>query len=389
MQIASLLLLLTTRMLGLFMLFPVLAIYAKNYHDYSPWLAGVAVGAYGLTQSILQIPYGRLSDRYGRKKLLLVGFSLFLFGSVIGIFANSVLELLVARIIQGCGAVSSVILALAIDILPKEKRVGVMTLFGIFIGGAFITALTLAPVVASGFGLAGIFMLVSALAAIGILLLLMFPTQPIHHANSSTSHHDSNALTIFCICLTSIFFLHLLLTMIFTLVPVRLLETYDIALKNHSLIYLTVLLISSVPIMAFIRSINSTAKWRRNIALSILVGAFSIPLLILNSLSLYVFLIGLFLYFVSFTVLEGLLPSLLGGVLQEKQRGRGLGYFASFQFIGAFCGGMLGGIANQFLTINQYIISFLAIIVVWVTLLVLLYKNTVFSQRCAGMLMFK
>ena len=388
MALLSLFFLLASRMLGLFMLFPVLAVLTETIDGYTPLLAGLSLGAYGLSQSLLQIPFGKMSDKYGRKKILYLGFTLFLIGSLIGTYATNIWMILVARLLQGCGAVGSVILALAVDLSPAKKRLKTMTLFGISIGLAFVVAISISPIIANKYGLSGIFALVSLLAIVSLLLVATIKEKK----HSTLPNNPKNEVkfdpVIFGSAIISAFFLHYLLTLVFTIVPSHLLSTYHYPLERHAVIYLIALVVSSIGVMTLVRKFDMLQSWQTVIRISIISFAISLSFIVMAPPSFLLYLIFLFLYFSTFTLLEGFLPTLTASIMKQTIRGKILGYFATFQFIGAFLGGISGGAANQYLTKLEYCLMLIFLLLLWITLLFFM-KNSVFSYRLEKITMVK
>ena len=385
MSVASLLLMFVSRVLGLFLLFPVFALLAKNYPGYSPLLAGIALGAYGLTQSILQIPFGMLSDRYGRKKILLLGLVLFALGSFVGAAAQSMTQLLVARVLQGCGAVSSVILALVADSVSPKQRGSVMALFGMVIGLTFIVALSAGPQLAQWRGLSGIFLITAALTCICMCLLptiKVLPAQSVTPAPIDASEEASviapssnnTPFTVLATSCLSIFFAHLMLTVVFTRVPIVLNEVFSIAATEHSLIYLVILLASAPPVFALVRKQAILVYYREIIFVAAVLLIFIFPALLFGTPTLTLFLVLLYLFFVIFSVLEGMLPNLVSVRIPLSKRGFALGVFSSCQFIGAFAGGVFGGIGASFLTPFYFSLSGACLLFGWVLIFFYLVK---------------
>ena len=159
------------RMLGLFMLLPVMSLYVTGLADVTPLMIGLAIGVYGLTQACLQIPFGMLSDRWGRKPVITLGLILFILGSLVAAMADTVYGVILGRALQGAGAVAAVVMALAADLTRASQRSKAMALMGVSIGAAFIVALVLGPALYAVIGGRGLFVLIAVLAAVAILLL--------------------------------------------------------------------------------------------------------------------------------------------------------------------------------------------------------------------------
>ena len=243
--VASLSLLYMFRMLGLFMVFPVLSVYGLNYEQATPLLIGVALGAYGVTQAVFQIPLGMLSDLYGRKLIIIVGLALFALGSVIAALADSAWGLIVGRLIQGAGAIASAVMALLSDLTSEENRTKAMAVVGVSIGISFTIAMVVGPALAGLLGLASIFWASAILACVGVAILtLLVPTPVNHHVGEHKAlgrllsgvlkNGDLLRLDV------GIFALHMALTAMFVVVPVAL-TAEGVAISQHWSYYLPIM----------------------------------------------------------------------------------------------------------------------------------------------------
>ncbi|MFW2056879.1 MFS transporter [Acinetobacter haemolyticus] len=335
------------RMLGLFMIIPVFAVAGQSYQYATPALIGLAVGVYGLTQALLQIPFSLLADRFSRKPLVVLGLLLFALGGAIAAMSETIYGVIIGRAIAGAGAVSAVVMALLADVTREEQRTKAMAIMGMSIGLSFVVAFSLGPWLTSLVGISGLFWVTTLMGLIAIVMLLLVPKVTRHHPNFQQGYlpqlkqviqmADLNRLHI------SVFTLHLLLTAMFIYVPSQLIEYAQIPLSQHGWVYLPLLLISLF--FAF-PSIIVAEKYRkmRGIFLSaiagIIVGLF---ILIFGYESKYVLLAGLGIFFIAFNVMEALLPSWLSKSAPLQSKATAMGINASAQFLGAFCGGILGG----------------------------------------------
>ncbi|ENW22596.1 hypothetical protein F926_00623 [Acinetobacter haemolyticus NIPH 261] len=335
------------RMLGLFMIIPVFAVAGQSYQYATPALIGLAVGVYGLTQALLQIPFSLLADRFSRKPLVVLGLLLFALGGAIAAMSETIYGVIIGRAIAGAGAVSAVVMALLADVTREEQRTKAMAIMGMSIGLSFVVAFSLGPWLTSLVGISGLFWVTTLMGLIAIVMLLLVPKVTRHHRNFQQGYlpqlkqviqmADLNRLHI------SVFALHLLLTAMFIYVPSQLIEYAQIPLSQHGWVYLPLLLISLF--FAF-PSIIVAEKYRkmRGIFLSaiagIIVGLF---ILIFGYESKYVLLAGLGIFFIAFNVMEALLPSWLSKSAPLQSKATAMGINASAQFLGAFCGGVLGG----------------------------------------------
>jgi predicted MFS family arabinose efflux permease len=336
-------------MLGLFLLLPVLALHARGLPDYTPELLGLAMGAYGLTQALLQIPFGRWSDRFGRKPVIVVGLALFAAGSVIGVFAQSVAALALARAVQGAGAVSAAVTALLADLTRPEVRTRAMAVVGASIGASFVLALVLAPLLDAAIGVPGIFtiMLVMAVSGIGLVLGAL-PAEPLR-----TGGADSRSLPALYDLLrrpaltplyAGVFALHFIMTATFLSVPQALATDLGIATAGHWKVYLGVFVASLAGTIPLVLATERTGHGRALFTVAILLVAIAQALLGFDHGHVWTVLASLTVFFAGFNYLEARLPAQLTQAAPGTERGAALGIFATAQFLGAFLGGALGGV---------------------------------------------
>ncbi len=337
----------SSRMLGLFMLLPVFALYGTELSGFSPLWIGLAIGAYGLTQAILQIPLGWLSDRIGRHKVMLGGLALFAVGSVVAALADSVYMVTLGRILQGGGAIAGAILALAADLTREEQRPKVMAIIGASIGLSFAAAMVLGPVLAKLAGLSGVFW-ATALLACGAMLLVAFALpQSVSKAPMAETlalpqslgkmlkHRQLLQLDL------GVLLLHLMLTALFVALPV-LLKNYGLASVQHWQFYLPVLLgafVLMIPMM-IIAMRKAQEKGFFLLAIALLISSMLLLLLLPGFIG---FTCALLLFFIGFNFLEASLPALVSRIAPAGQRGSAMGIYSSSQFFGAFLGGVVGG----------------------------------------------
>ena len=336
------------RMLGLFMILPVLSLFAEQLEDSTPLLIGMAISVYGLTQALLQIPFGLLSDRYGRKKIIIIGLLLFSIGSVVAAVATTIYGVLLGRALQGCGAIAAAVMALLADLTQEVHRTKAMAMIGASIGVSFGVAITMGPVIAGWVGVQGVFWLTAVLALVAILVLLFLVPNP----QTTTVHRDAELVpdqfsdvlkNVDLLRLNfGIFVLHLILTASFVIVPLLLRDAGLLSAK-HWMVYLPVLLTSMAIIIPFV--ILAEKKHKMKI---VFLGA--ITVLILADFGLMMFnesLTGiiafLWLFFCGFNLLEATLPSLISKTAPADLKGTAMGVYSSSQFMGAFVGGAAGG----------------------------------------------
>lgn len=335
------------RMLGLFMIIPVFSVAGQSYQYATPALIGLAVGVYGLTQAILQIPFSLIADRYSRKPLVVIGLLLFALGGAIAAMSETIYGVIIGRAIAGGGAVSAVVMALLADVTREEQRTKAMATMGMSIGLSFVVAFSLGPWLTSQVGISGLFWVTTIMGLAAISMLLLVPKVTRHHRNYQQGYihqlkevlkmGDLNRLHL------SVFALHLLLTAMFIYVPSQLINFADIPLSSHGLVYLPLLVLSLF--FAF-PSIILAEKYRkmRGIFLTAIGGIIAgLLVMIFGFESKYILLTGLGLFFIAFNVMEALLPSWLSKAAPIQSKATAMGVNASSQFLGAFFGGMIGG----------------------------------------------
>lgn len=334
------------RMFGLFLLLPVFAVIGADLPGATPLLVGLAIGAYGLMQALLQIPFGMLSDRFGRRRLILAGLLLFVVGSVVAAMADTIYGVIAGRFLQGAGAIASVVMALVADVVSERHRTRAMAVIGMSVGGAFLLALMAAPPLADWLGLAGLFWLSALLALVALLLaLLVIPGQGLPMAPDASAPRALRqvlAHTGLWRLNAGIFVLHLVLTATFVVIPTLLLEVYGLPLARHGLLYLLVVLASVVAMVPLI--ILSERRGVRPVKLfAVLLLSLALTGMALAGPAFWQIILALWLFFVAFNLLEALMPSTVSRVAPAGTRGTALGLYSTCQFLGVFAGGVLGG----------------------------------------------
>lgn len=342
------------RMLGLFMLIPVFTIFAMQLQGATPALMGLALGSYGLSQGLLQMPFGMLSDRFGRKPILRIGLVLFVCGSLLGAFSHSIYTMILARTLQGTGAIGSVLIALIADLTPDKHRTKAMAVIGLTIGLSFGLAMVISPILTSYYGLAGIFYLTTFLALLGLVLLdTVIPTpkkesfHPENEANPSLLKSVIKNKQLLRLD-AGIFLQHFILTCTFYVIPMLLEEQ----IKNGQLaeqwhFYLPLMIFSFVIMLPFIMLAEKKGRMKSVFLAAVLLTSLSQWFLAFTNQSLFLFCALMFLYFVAFNILEATLPSLISKQAKASAKGTAMGVYSSCQFLGIFAGGVAAGILYQ------------------------------------------
>lgn len=360
------------RMLGLFMLIPVFTIYAPSLKGATPYLIGLALGSYGLTQGLLQIPFGMLSDRFGRKPMISIGLVLFALGSLLGAWTDSIYGMIAARSLQGMGAIGSVLIALLADLTPDEQRTKSMAVIGMTIGLSFSLAMIISPFISRHYGLSAIFVLSIILAIVALLLLyLVIPSpkkerfQPNSEANASLlgvvlKHPQLLRLDwgIFC--------QHFILTATFFAIPILLQEQLKQGHLTHQWhFYLPILFFSFVLMVPFIVLAEKKHKMKELFLSAVLLTSLAQFLLAFLHQQWWALWFIMFAYFLAFNFLEASLPSLISKLAASGAKGTAMGVYSSCQFLGIFAGGAVAGIVYLWQGSQGIFISNACVALLW------------------------
>ena len=358
------------RMLGLFMILPVFALYAEDLAGATPLAVGLAIGAYGLTQAALQIPFGLLSDRFGRKRVIYAGLLLFALGSVIAATADHIIGVIAGRALQGAGAIAAAVMALAADLSREEQRSKVMAVIGASIGFSFACALVLGPLLDAWIGVQGIFWLTAAMALGGVFwvwLVVPTPARSRRHRDTETVPallrrvlRDPDLLRLDA----SIFLLHMLLTASFVALPLVLRDRLGLPGGDHWLLYLPAMLLSLLLMVPAIILAERKRLLRPLTLVAVaLLGATELWLLSVNSVAAA--LVLLLVFFTAINFLEAILPSLVARFAPPDVKGTALGAYSTSQFLGAFCGGAMAGWLHGVFGLSGVFVFAAAAALVW------------------------
>jgi len=343
------------RMLGMFLILPIFSIYAETLPGgESHLLIGLALGAYGLTQAMLQLPFGMASDRFGRKRMIYIGLLLFVIGSLVAAFADNLYTVIIGRAIQGAGAVSAVVTALVADLTREEHRTKAMAMIGGTIGITFALSLVLGPALTQWLGIPGFFMLTGILAALAVLVVKYLVPDPV----VSRFHSDAEAAPSKLKDVLQdmqlmrlnfgIFSLHAAQMAMFVVVPFAIKQTSGMSENDHWLIYLPIMVLSFALMVPAIIYGEKKAKLKQ-----VFVGAIFIMLLaqLLFAGSVDLFwgvIVSLSAYFVAFNILEATLPSIISKLAPAASKGTAIGVYNTAQSLGVFVGGTLGGYLSHY-----------------------------------------
>ncbi len=359
------------RMLGLFIILPIFALYAEHLPGgESHLLMGVALGAYGLTQAILQIPAGWMSDRYGRKAVIYGGLLVFAIGSFIAASADNIYWVIAGRVVQGAGAINAAVMALTADLTREEHRTKAMAMIGMTIGITFSLSLVLSPLLNSALGVPGIFAMtgVLALAAMAVVKFVI-PDPAITRFHSDTEASGKKFAEVLrnkdLLRLDfGIFTLHAILMSVFMQVPF-VLQADGLDVAQHWHVYLPVMLVAFVLMVPPIIIAEKKAKMKQVFMGAVALALAAQALLMFAQHSLWGVAAALLIFFTAFNVLEATLPSMISKIAPLSAKGTAMGVYSSVQFLGAFFGAAAGGALMQFVGGNAVFWFSIVLLALW------------------------
>ena len=341
------------RMLGLFMILPVFALYAESIANATPVLVGVAIGIYGLTQATFQIPLGLLSDKIGRKPVIVSGLLVFALGSVIAASTENIWIIIAGRAIQGMGAVAAATMALAADLTREQNRAKVMSVIGMTIGMSFMLAMIIGPLINEWAGMSGIFWVTAVLAVTGVLLILFVVPKP----QKQSSHRDAGINSHFLSATLKnralwrmnigVFILHMIMTANFSVLPLIFQDSLGMEGSEHWKIYLPVFVGSflfSIPLIIIAEKYRKIRTLFLISILAIIIAQFGLAF---GRADTIVLMAVFTCFFVGFNFLEAVQPSLVAKYSEVNIKGTAMGVFSTSQFSGIFVGGLAGGLVQS------------------------------------------
>ncbi|BCE02568.1 MFS transporter [Marinicellulosiphila megalodicopiae] len=372
------------RMMGLFMVLPLLSLYHSDYNA-SESLMGIALGIYGVSQALFQIPLGMLSDKIGRKPVIVGGLILFAAGSLIAAYAQTGGWLIVGRALQGSGAIAASVMALLTDLTREENRTKALAVVGMIIGLSFSVAVVLGPILANlvelftGFnGLSGVFFLTAVFAVLGIFVVIfLVPSPNEQHAHADhrwakgTFKRVMNNPQLWLMCV-SVFLLHLSLIVMFYVIPMKL-NQIGITQSMHWVVYIIVVVVGFVAMIPMMIMSEKYHKGAKLFKISVLMIMFVSLIWTLIDTNQWFWLLPFLLYFAAFTFIEATLPSWISRIAPAGGKGAAMGLFSTFQFIGAAIGGIMAGVLYDAFDQNIQTV-FLVLFVLQIVWLVLIWK---------------
>jgi MFS family permease len=336
------------RMLGMFMVLPVLMTYGLALQGATPALIGLAIGAYGLTQAVLQIPFGVLCDRIGRRPVIYAGLVLFVLGSLLAASADSIWGVIFGRVLQGSGAISAAVMALLSDLTREQHRTKAMAMIGMSIGLSFAVAMVVGPLLTRAYGLSGLFLVNAGMALVGIVVVRLFvphTTEQLSHRESGMARQSLGQILRHGQLLRldfGILALHTILMASFVALPLALVDN-GLPKEQHWWVYLTALLISFFGMVPFIIYGEKKRRMKRVLGGAVLVLVLCELFFWLFGDGLRALVIGTVVFFTAFNLLEASLPSLVSKVSPAAGKGTAMGIYSTSQFLGAALGGIGGG----------------------------------------------
>jgi len=376
-----------TRMLGLFMVLPVFAVYAETLQGFSKTLAGIAIGIYGLTQAMLQIPLGRLSDRIGRKPVIIGGLLIFAVGSIVAAMADSIYGVIVGRALQGAGAIAGAVMALAADLTREEHRLKVMASIGMSIGLAFSMAIVFGPILHGFFGVPGIFWTTATLAVLAIGILTVFVPTPV----TVRFHRDTEVEVGWLLRVVAhpqlvrldvgVMILHFVMTATLFALPLIWVRQHGFAVIHHWWVYLPVMFGSVAVVLPFIILGEKKRQLKQVFIGAVFTLGIACLLLWSGEHHWWVLVAGLWVFFIGFNLLEASLPSLVAKYAPAAHKGTAMGAFSTSQFFGAFLGAMTAGwVSDHFGEANVFLVN-AGMVAVWLGMAVSMRQPSYLSSE--------
>ncbi|MGB1226892.1 MAG: MFS transporter [Poseidonibacter sp.] len=359
------------RFLGLFLVLPVISVYAINLEGSTTTLVGIVVGGYALTQMIFQIPFGVMSDKLGRKGTIITGLLLFAIGSLICAMSTDIYTLLLGRFLQGAGAIAAVITAMISDLVKEEQRPKAMATMGMFIGISFAISMLAGPTLGAAFGVELLFIITMILALASIFVIIkLVPNPPqITHTYNGKAKLSSVLGNKNLIKMNLTNFLQKgLMTFAFMIIPMVLMKNYEWILADLWKVYLPAMIFGFIAMAPAAIIAEKKGKFKEILIIGIALFAVSYLIIGFSSSSL-VFIIGVVVFFVGFNMHEPIMQSLATKFAKVHQRGLVLGIFNSYGYLGTFIGGLLGGIFFESAGLSSIVIAIAIVCILWAVLI--------------------
>ncbi|QDF28247.1 MFS transporter [Halarcobacter anaerophilus] len=359
------------RFFGLFIVLPVLSVYALDLHGANTTLVGIVVGGYALTQMIFQVPFGIMSDKLGRKGTIITGLILFGIGSIFCAIADDILLLMLGRFLQGAGAIGAVVTATISDLVKEEQRPKAMATMGMAIGMSFAAAMVLGPTISTFAGVESLFYLTAVIAFGSIFILIKFVPNPpqIIHSYPSDKQFIQAITNKNLIKMNITNFLQKgLMTFAFMIIPIILIKTFHWEMGDLWKVYLPSMICGFLVMAPAAIIAEKKGKFREILALGIIFFAISYLIIGFSSSAAF-FVVGVVIFFIGFNMHEPIMQSLASKFAKVHQRGLVLGIFNACGYFGTFIGGLLGGIFFQKVSLSALVITIAVICLIWIILI--------------------
>ena len=365
-------LIIALRFLGLFLVLPVISVYAINLQGATSTLVGIVVGGYALTQMIFQIPFGVMSDKLGRKGTIITGLLLFAIGSLISALATDIYTLMLGRLLQGAGAIGAVVTAMISDLVKEEQRPKAMAMMGMFIGVSFAISMLAGPLVGASLGVESLFYITMILALFSIFIILKkVPNPPVitHTYNSKANLSQVLGNTNLIKMNLTNFLQKGLMTFAFMIIPITLMKNFDFVMTDLWKVYLPAMIFGFLAMAPAAIIAEKKGKFREILVAGIVLFAISYLIIGFTSTSTF-FIIGVVVFFIGFNMHEPIMQSLASKFAKVHQRGLVLGIFNSFGYLGTFLGGLVGGMFYENVTISTLVLVIAIICIIWAVLII-------------------
>ena len=370
-----------SRFLGLFIVLPVLSLYALNLSGANEFLVGLIVGVYAISQMIFQVPFGALSDKIGRKKALTIGLLVFVAGSIVCALANDIYTMLFGRFLQGIGAVGAVATAMISDFVTEENRSKAMAIMGAFIGLSFTLSMVLGPLLARSYGLSSLFYFSAALSLLCVVLLYTVVPKEIKVSEKAEKVPFGKLFLqkdYMIINFTS-FMQKMLTSIAFLAIPIILVKEYSFESGELYKVYTlgAVLGFLAMGLAGFLgdgKGLSKAILITGTILFGLTYAIFAF------SFTLFVFVLGVAIFFVGFNMHEPIMQSTATKFVKSSQKGTALGVFNSFGYLGSFAGGAVGGYILHAFDFKTLAIVCVVLCVIWLVLLFSLNDPRIFKN---------
>lgn len=366
------------RFFGLFLVLPVISVYAMNLEGATPTLVGIVIGGYALTQMLFQIPFGVISDKFGRKGTIIFGLLIFAIGSIICAISTDIYTLIFGRLLQGAGSIGAVVTAMISDLVKEEQRPKAMALMGSSIAFAFAISMIAGPTIGAAFGVESLFYITLFLALASIFVLIKFVPNPpqITHTYKEKAKLGEILGNPNLIKMNITNFLQKgLMTFAFMIIPITLIKNFDWQMAELWKVYLPAMIFGIIAMAPAAILAEKKGKFKEILIIGIVLFAISY-LVIGFSSSATVFVIGVVIFFIGFNMHEPIMQSLAAKFAKVHQRGLVLGIFTSAGYVGTFLGGLLGGAFYESASMGTLVVVIAVVCILWAILIVTMPNPT-------------